>query len=1313
MDEQGSGGKGFLNCLGIGCATLIGLGILVPSLMMGGTGGFGSVIPLLVVGVVIFLIVKSRRKSDQPTYGSVPSTPTQTVSARTSSATYVAAGETDVRRKSLIERRTALLAQIAHLREELNSIEAELQTGKSGSAVTSSSVAASNTVAAPKPKVVKQRKQVALSLQQWLIMGASGLVVVAGSIFVSANLNKLTSLQFLLITLGIALVSGFMAFWSRKISVLLANFMATFSSAMQIASLLIIGDMNFAFAWNTAPAWWWSITLLITTALGYVLTRFSGNFGWKAITLTGFTATALTFGFGVVLDKIAHPEHAFGWFTSVLTLAALALVFLSRHVRAMESHQPIDKADVAYEKDLAARESAAMQRYTTFSSGLLALTGFGNFVYSVVQTLNVPFDALSTSLLTLVWLAAALTQPLWIGQFTQTKAVIIRFDRAIRSIAYVMVALSASAWLHLSDDQTVRAVGTAALAFAVVLVGQFVKRIQRNELAVRVAHYMILVSWLTWNLSTLISAGSSQNLLLGSVFIAFGLSMLLRHWFAFDLIASSSAVVSHLIGLALVTNWLRVSANLTVASIGYAFAALVLILLVVIYSAALGVIASRAKQQVNLLQHWLVLAASIILALLLVIPDGSYKTVSDAVNLLVVMLTVAFVPQAIALLGAKRVTEYRDVLLGYGFAFQAFALYQLLTDKVYIPSASMSFFATVVLAMALINYLLGAVAGHKISVGSAHALANVALLLVIFDDAGVANLPARLGLALILGVAINLVSAWSFTNRVGLGSGLTRNIVLGSMLVTSIAALSNVVERWQGVESADAWLVVLEVLVIATLSALLAERKAFAGTSHELALRVNALIYASIGFIATPALVSASDTDQTQLMLIVSSLVFGAIVLRQLRRSIKVLALGTSYGWFAASYLAPVVAAYLASDFMIRHAVTGDLASFFDHGQTPELHSIPIALAIMIPSLFAKELINARIRVLFADVPVLVPVLWSLIYSVTPTPEHTASLIRQCLTLAVLTALAFLRTRQHKSLGWAVVHYLALAGFAMSVVGLIYDRTSIDWQGPELYSIAVAATVVFGNRVLAKVVELKTTLLTWGLPLAILILPAISFSYSALGLKFEEMSGEQVTRIVATLVASAIALILGIRNGNLGATVVGNIGLALIVIPTVWERAGDVDVESTISLRGLLVGVVTFWLFALGRRFKLISDRSLVYIGLPSAIALSPSIYLAMAALGHPTLTSVDWWRFGIVVSASLVMLILGALRELAGMFFPGLIGVLVSVLPYAFKPMASESWFLWVLLLLIAGIMVWIAVRIDQMRKVGKNSVNWMKSLR
>ena len=149
---------------------------------------------------------------------------------------------------------------------------------------------------------VVKRKRVALSAQQWLVMGASALSVMAGSVFVSANINNLDSFAFLLITLGVGSVTGFLAFWGRKFSVMLVNFMATFSSAMQMFSMLIIGDMLFEFAWDSAPAWWWAVVLLAVSAIAFVLARFKANFAWKLLSIASLLASASALVLGPLSD---------------------------------------------------------------------------------------------------------------------------------------------------------------------------------------------------------------------------------------------------------------------------------------------------------------------------------------------------------------------------------------------------------------------------------------------------------------------------------------------------------------------------------------------------------------------------------------------------------------------------------------------------------------------------------------------------------------------------------------------------------------------------------------------------------------------------------------------------------------------------------------------------------------------------------------------------------------------------------------------------------------------------------------------------
>ena len=210
------------------------------------------------------------------------------------------------------------------------------------------------------------------------------------------------------------------------------------------------------------------------------------------------------------------------------------------------------------------------------------------------------------------------------------------------------------------------------------------------------------------------------------------------------------------------------------------------------------------------------------------------------------------------------------------------------------------------------------------------------------------------------------------------------------------------------------------------------------------------------------------------------------------------------------------------------------------------------------------------------------------------------------------------------------------------------------------------------------------------------------------------MTTLEISRVIAVLLIGLVALVVGMRQGNLGAATVGGAALALVVLPISWVRAGDSETfDVLVSIRSLVVAAVLFIFFALLRRVERLPDNSYIYLGIPVAVALGPSLFLTIQALGQTELRQVDWWRFGIIVVVSLVLLVIGSLRNLGGMFFPGLVGVLVGVLPYAFKPIASQSWFLWVVLLLIAGIMVWIAVRLEQLRKLGKSSVSWVKALK
>jgi hypothetical protein len=191
-------------------------------------------------------------------------------------------------------------------------------------------------------------------------------------------------------------------------------------------------------------------------------------------------------------------------------------------------------------------------------------------------------------------------------------------------------------------------------------------------------------------------------------------------------------------------------------------------------------------------------------------------------------------------------------------------------------------------------------------------------------------------------------------------------------------------------------------------------------------------------------------------------------------------------------------------------------------------------------------------------------------------------------------------------------------------------------------------------------------------------------------------------------------MVLGILRGNRGLNLVGTIELWLIGIPGLWFKTSAIDNGSAdLELRGLLIAAVIFWAINLLRQYTSLKLKSIVFIGIPVSIALAPAVFQTLSSLGGSEIRSLDWWRFSIVLTVSLVLLLVGALREIGGTFFPGLIGVIVTVLPYGFHPLSNKEWFLWAILLGVAGLLVWLAVRLENMRKAGREPSVWLKELK
>jgi hypothetical protein len=378
-----------------------------------------------------------------------------------------------------------------------------------------------------------------------------------------------------------------------------------------------------------------------------------------------------------------------------------------------------------------------------------------------------------------------------------------------------------------------------------------------------------------------------------------------------------------------------------------------------------------------------------------------------------------------------------------------------------------------------------------------------------------------------------------------------------------------------------------------------------------------------------------------------------------------------------------------------------------------ELFTVPLAIALAVPSLFNSAAPQSLKRLIGLDVPLLFPVAASAIYSLSQDVNEASTMYRLVASTAILAGYSFWRFGKSKTLLWAGLEYAGLLGLGLSLAQLVEVLAPDLLDGPELFGIGAAAAIVLGNRHLKEVLEFRSTIFTHGLPMFTLVLPSVIFTYTTLD-TIQLTDPIQITRIVLILVLALAALLLGVRNGNLGTALAGGASLSLLLLPITWATAGQTaDYQNMVALRALGISLFLFLFLGGLRSINKLPDSSYLYLGIPAVVALGPSLLLTITSIGDSALTRVDWWRFGILMTATVTLLVVGALRSLGGLFFPGLIGVIVGVLPYAFQPIARESWFLWVVLLVIAAVMVWIAVRLEQLRKLGKSGASWIKSLR
>ena len=298
----------------------------------------------------------------------------------------------------------------------------------------------------------------------------------------------------------------------------------------------------------------------------------------------------------------------------------------------------------------------------------------------------------------------------------------------------------------------------------------------------------------------------------------------------------------------------------------------------------------------------------------------------------------------------------------------------------------------------------------------------------------------------------------------------------------------------------------------------------------------------------------------------------------------------------------------------------------------------------------------------------------------------------------VLTSLAAIWFANRFKSAFAVYAIYA-SGVGVAILGSLLLAAT----GPEPFAVITAAYALVGNYFFEREIKaFRGTLVKWGVPAGlVLVVPAL-YTVSYAMLPFAQQTQLQTARFIVVSVVATIGVLLGIRLGNRGITTASTTALMVALVPGLWFRIEDLTASATArnETKALLVAVTVYALTYIFRKNTEKSLPSLVIWGVPVVIALSLSFTDALSAVSHP-LTAEDWIRFGVVMGAATAFLILGAIRRIAGMFYPGLIAVVATVLPYSWQ----VGGFFWIVLLLLASLIVWVAIRLDRF-------TGWLKAL-
>ncbi len=1434
MNSSSSFLKGCLSCfsVAIGLLFLSFLGSL-------GGGSFALPVVLLTAIVVVIVVVNRRNKDSRSMIGDFPapspmqatptmdvasgipatSAPAETIGYGTTICDHVfseqqlLASETvkcpcgyAFQSADLLEHQKLyekIIKAQAKLRELKIKIRSEAESSRQTLAMTTT---ASQTKAVAKPAEPKVEKpKVSLSLQQWLIIGASLLVMVAGAVFVSTSVNTLPQWAFEIITITVAVATGFGAFRTHRISVILSNFLAAFSSSMQLATMSIIGDqISPDFTWSTMPAWYWCVSLAVVSGLATLLARFSKNFGWKAIAVLASATTALVLALGIV--RVAIDPSAFGLQFALLSATAVLTLIQAKYLRGIPQHAIEDPAGKDYFLELAKREDASMRIVAQVLAGLQLLVAIGLAIIAIaVAPLDAP-QSLPILLVAVVWLPVALFWKTWSEQLTPTGQPSALAMDTSRGVVYVSLGLAAISAATSLPNPWLAATASIVSVLALLLVSVRIPALKPSVNVVTVGLWTSLASWLLWSDFDL--AELSNNPATGVVLVCFALALS-----ASDLTLRINryekfAPVVSVLGLALLALNLRQELSPETAPVLFAVLALLIAVSSNLQLVAGQFITKRLGLETR--SRWISFAGSIFVILLLVVPNQSdTEGIARVLSLGFAFMVYSILAQAIEIWTPLK-KQFGKFLTAQNYLGQSVTLVGIYSSLNLLDSVQASTSALLILCLGLINYAFGFLQKStlKLQLGLGGLL--VALLLQEWSTKG-GSLPLRFAIEILVVAALAWLQAWAMSSRTKAQAevvSFTPVVATGTMLLLSAVTLGSM---WLTATSIDVFAVLAILAAVSIIAIGLASfTRIVRSTTLKFSLSWVAFTYAAFSVLLNFSLRPVESFEVAHLRLIAASVLFGLVIWLQNRKN-------ENRGLMVLLYLANISTAALAADLTRKLLDTGDAtepysvwisaaivgstlmvgksfgplrrallvdvpilgtaatslvhalvaandsdlniwrgilslaaiathcylrsrtaapiawlsigylagagsATWLAHGLTkwlqldfngPEVFSVLVALSILIGNAVLVRRIKIDLTDLRYGLLVAVLALPSLIFALANGFDLFENQLREVLSLAVIAALAYWRIQNSKPLPWIVTAYISATGSMVALGGLISKNWLTSFEGPEIYAALVCVAILGIHRVALPHLKFKSTWFSWGLPISVVLLPSILFTYASLNEGFEQLSVGQVSRLLLTLLASIGLLIFGVRLGNLANATMGIAGLALVVLPNTAMHSGSVVPDSQVETTSLVAGILLFGFLALLGKYGKVHGNSLLFIGIPVVIALSPALVKSLIALGSPSLSAVDWWRFGLVLAAALTLLIVGTLREVAGMFYPGLLSVLMSALPYGFRQNEPGAWFLWVLLLLVAGVMVWLSVRLERMRKAGRNSTSWLKELK